>query len=56
MQAPDYVRNTRVLDWVAEVAELTQPKDIYWCTRIDTLSSVVFLGTSELSNDTMSGM
>ncbi|MCA0176904.1 MAG: phosphoenolpyruvate carboxykinase (GTP) [Proteobacteria bacterium] len=30
-QAPDYVRHQRLIDWVARMAALTQPKAIYWC-------------------------
>ena len=29
--APKHVRHRRLLAWVAEVAELTQPDDIVWC-------------------------
>jgi phosphoenolpyruvate carboxykinase (GTP) len=28
---PDYVKNNKLREWVAEVAELTQPENIYWC-------------------------
>jgi phosphoenolpyruvate carboxykinase (GTP) len=31
VNAPAYVKNTKLIAWVAEVAALTQPKDIYWC-------------------------
>ncbi|RTL25898.1 MAG: phosphoenolpyruvate carboxykinase (GTP) [Burkholderiales bacterium] len=31
VNAPAYVKNTRLIAWVAEMAALTQPKDIYWC-------------------------
>ena len=29
--APAYVKNTRLLAWVADMATLTQPDSIYWC-------------------------
>ena len=29
--APAYVKNTRLLAWVADMAALTQPEAIYWC-------------------------
>ena len=29
--APSYVKNTRLLTWVADMAALTQPDTIYWC-------------------------
>src|SRR5512134_14833 len=28
---PDYVRNRRAIEWVAEIAELTKPDAIHWC-------------------------
>jgi phosphoenolpyruvate carboxykinase (GTP) len=31
LNAPSYIKNTRLLQWVAEVAALTQPDNIYWC-------------------------
>jgi phosphoenolpyruvate carboxykinase (GTP) len=31
LNAPAHVRHTRLLQWVAEVAALTEPKEIYWC-------------------------
>ncbi|GAA0761293.1 phosphoenolpyruvate carboxykinase (GTP) [Ideonella azotifigens] len=31
LNAPAYVKNARLLAWVAEVAALTEPSDIYWC-------------------------
>jgi phosphoenolpyruvate carboxykinase (GTP) len=31
LNAPDYVKNTRLLAWVADMAALTQPKAVYWC-------------------------
>ena len=31
VNAPAYVKNTKLIAWVAEMAALTQPKDIYWC-------------------------
>ena len=29
--APDYVKNKKLIAWVAEVAQLTKPDRIYWC-------------------------
>ena len=29
--APDYVKHEKLKAWVAEVAKLTQPDNIYWC-------------------------
>jgi phosphoenolpyruvate carboxykinase (GTP) len=31
VNAPAYVTNTKLIAWVAEMAALCQPKDIYWC-------------------------
>ncbi len=31
INAPAYVKNAKLIAWVAEMAALTQPKDIYWC-------------------------
>ena len=31
MNAPSYVTNQELLQWIEEVAALTKPKDIYWC-------------------------
>ena len=31
LNAPAFVKNTRLIAWVAEIAALTQPKDIVWC-------------------------
>ena len=31
VNAPAYVKNTKLIAWVAEMAALCQPKDIYWC-------------------------
>ncbi|MFL6581365.1 MAG: phosphoenolpyruvate carboxykinase (GTP) [Burkholderiales bacterium] len=28
---PEFVQNAGLLDWVAEVARLTQPQDVHWC-------------------------
>ena len=31
LNPPNYVKNARLIAWVAEVAALTQPAEIYWC-------------------------
>jgi phosphoenolpyruvate carboxykinase (GTP) len=31
LNAPAYVKNARLLAWVAEIAALTQPEHIHWC-------------------------
>ena len=31
LNAPAHVRHARLLSWVADVAALTQAKDVYWC-------------------------
>ena len=31
LNAPAYVRHARLLAWVAEMAALTEAKDVYWC-------------------------
>ena len=31
INAPAYVKNTKLIAWVAEMAALTQPKDVVWC-------------------------
>ena len=31
LNAPAYVKNAKLIAWVAEIAALTQAKDIYWC-------------------------
>ena len=31
LNTPSYVKNAQLIAWVAEVAALTQPADIYWC-------------------------
>lgn len=31
LNAPAYVKNARLLAWVAEIATLTEAKDVYWC-------------------------
>ncbi len=31
INAPDYVKNQKLIQWVAEVAALTKPDNIHWC-------------------------
>ena len=31
LNAPAFVKNARLLAWVAEMAELTEPAAIHWC-------------------------
>ena len=31
LNTPAYVKNAKLIAWVAEMAALCQPKDIYWC-------------------------
>jgi phosphoenolpyruvate carboxykinase (GTP) len=31
LNVPAYVRHTRLIEWVAQIAALTEAKDVYWC-------------------------
>src|SRR6185436_3776077 len=31
LNTPAYVRHTRLIEWVAQMAALTEAKDVYWC-------------------------
>jgi phosphoenolpyruvate carboxykinase (GTP) len=31
LNTPAYVRHSRLIDWVAQIAALTEAKDVYWC-------------------------
>ncbi|WP_295849713.1 phosphoenolpyruvate carboxykinase (GTP) [uncultured Xylophilus sp.] len=35
LNAPAYAKNARLIAWVAEMAALCKPKDIYWCDGSD---------------------
>jgi phosphoenolpyruvate carboxykinase (GTP) len=30
VNAPDYVKNTKLIQWVADIAALTKPDSIHW--------------------------
>ena len=55
LNAPAHVRHTRLLDWVAKMAALTEPNEIYWCdgsqSEYDRLcSALVAAGTMKKLN------
>ena len=35
LNAPNYVRNAKLIAWVADMVALCKPKDIYWCDGSD---------------------
>ncbi len=44
---PAFVKNAKLLDWVAEIARLARPADIHWCDG--SQSEVVYEGQDFLS-------
>ena len=36
VNAPDYVKNTKLIQWVADIAALTKPDSIHWCDGSQT--------------------
>ena len=35
LNTPSYVKNPKLIAWIADMVALTQPKDIYWCDGSD---------------------
>ncbi len=31
LNAPSYIKQQKLINWVAEIATLTKPDSIYWC-------------------------
>ena len=31
LNVPAHVRHTRLIEWVAQIAALTEARDVYWC-------------------------
>ena len=57
LNAPSYVKNARLIAWVADMAALTQPDAIYWCDGADEeyarlCQQLVDAGTFKKLNDT----
>jgi phosphoenolpyruvate carboxykinase (GTP) len=57
LNAPSYVKNARLIAWVADMAALTQPDAIYWCDGSDEeyarlCQQLVEAGTFKKLNDT----
>ena len=57
LNAPSYVKNARLIAWVADMAALTQPDAIYWCDGSDEeyarlCQQLVDAGTFKKLNDT----
>ncbi len=45
INAPSYVKNQKLIQWVQEIASLTQPDQVHWCdgsaTEYDTLCNLL---------------
>ncbi len=58
LNVPAYVRHTRLVEWVAEVAALTEANEVYWCDGSDAeyqrlIDQLVASGTLLKLNETL---